>query len=48
MKFLSALLRKHHPQFPVVPVQMDLIRPMLRRVAAVERRSAGRYGVRTN
>ena len=49
MKFLSALLRKRYQQFPVVPVQMDLIRPMLKRVAAAERRSSGtHYKLRTN
>jgi hypothetical protein len=50
MKFVTALLPKQqHPQIPVVPVQMDIIQPLLKRVAAAERRRARpHYTLRTN
>ena len=50
MKFVTALLPKQqYPQIRVVPVQMDIIQPLLRRVAAAERRRTGpRHNFRTN
>jgi hypothetical protein len=40
-KLVAVLLPKQqYPHFPVVPVQMDIIRPMLKRIAAAERRRA--------
>jgi hypothetical protein len=48
MKFVAALVRSKQ-RFPVVPVQMDVIRPMLKRVAAAERSGARpQYKLRPN
>ena len=35
-RFLEALAGKPQPRIPVLPVQMDVIRPLLQRVAAAE------------
>jgi hypothetical protein len=48
MKFVAALVQSKQ-RFPVVPVQMDVIRPMLKRVAAAERSGARpQYKLRPN
>jgi hypothetical protein len=48
MKFVAALVLSKQ-RFPVVPVQMDVIRPMLKRVAAAERSGARpQYKLRPN
>jgi hypothetical protein len=48
MKFVAALVRRKQ-RFPIVPVQMDVIRPMLKRVAAIERSGARpQYKLRPN
>jgi hypothetical protein len=50
MKLVAALLpRQQYPQIPVIPVQMDIIQPLLKRVAAAERRRTGpRHKLRTS
>jgi hypothetical protein len=48
MKFVAALVHRRQ-RFAIVPVQMDLIRPMLKRVAAAERSGARpQYKLRPN
>jgi hypothetical protein len=42
MKLIAVLLPKQrHPRIPVLPVQMSIIRPLLKRTAAEEGRRAG-------
>ena len=48
MRFVAALVHRKQ-RFAIVPVQMDIIRPMLKRVAAAERSGARpQYKMRPN